>query len=307
MQSRFKKILWAILPRYFRRIVEDRINSHLRLSQQEWAAPKIASWWIRQQYGNLVDASRLPRQRLQDSEFKVYSQNGEDGILAFVFSQIGVTDHSFVEFGIGNGSECNTANFILNFGWHGMLMESNLSDVSAAQRYYRERLGERAENVRIIHAVVTAENVNRILHDNAVVGEIDLLSIDIDSNDYWVWKAVSVISPRVVVIEYNAALGIERSVTVKYAPDFDFSHFTENYFGASLAALDALARSKGYALIGCDSRGVNAFFVRNDLAAGKFDAVSVVEAYRPHWIIMANDLDPEKYFARINHLGFDQV
>ena len=212
----------------------------------------------------------------------MYSQNGEDGILLYIFSKIGVTNRTFVEFGVGEGKQCNTANLCLNLGWHGLMMDSSRPNVNLALRYYRH-LGKREADVKILHCNVTAENINATLLQSGIYGDIDLLSIDIDGNDYWVWKAIDVITPRVVVIEYNPLLGYAQSMAVKYDPSLDRfgAHPSGMYHGASLAAMETLASTKGYALVGCDSSGVNAFFVRRDLARGRISAVSSEDAYYP--------------------------
>jgi hypothetical protein len=110
-----------------------------------------------------------------------------------------------------------------------------------------------------------------------------LLSIDIDGNDYWTWEAITVVNPTIVVIEYNARFGASRSVTVPYRADFVRSraHYSMIYYGASLTALWALGRRKGYSLVGCNSAGNNAFFVRQDLL-GDLRGRTPSEAFRPH-------------------------
>jgi len=128
--------------------------------------------------------------------------------------------------------------------------------------------------------MVTAENINRLIKDAGLTGETDLLSIDIDFNDYWVWKAIDVVSPRVVVIEYNAGLRPPLSVTVPYQPNR--SADGTNFFGASLEALVRLGRTKGYRIVGCNISGSNAFFVREDLCADHFvEPATAEEHYEP--------------------------
>jgi hypothetical protein len=138
---------------------------------------------------------------------------------------------------------------------------------------------------------VTAENINELLSRAGFTGEIDLLSIDIDFNDYWVWKAVEAARPRVVVIEYNAALRPPMSLVVPYSPDRMMSG--GNYFGASLEALVRLGRAKGYRIVGCSFAGVNAFFVRDDLCAGHFLEPATAEEH----------FEPSRYFASVMPSG----
>jgi hypothetical protein len=248
------------------------------------------------------------RSEINKYEIMVYSQNGEDGILLYIFSKIGIKNHKFVEFGIGDGKECNTANLSIDFGWGGLLMDAVESDISAAKLYYGKLLGENVNDVKIVHCLVTVENINRVLRDNGIQGEIDLLSIDIDGNDYWVWKAITAINPRVVVIEYNASLGYEKSLAVGYDPVFDRykKHPSGLYYGASLAALTMLAHSKGYNLIGCESNGINAFFIRNDVAKDHFSDISPREAYFPN-SHTSKVFSEKRQFEITEHLDFVNV
>lgn len=214
-------------------------------------------------------------------ELRICSQNGEDGIIMYIFSKIGCTNRKFVEIGIQDGRECNTANLAINFGWPGHMFEGDLNHVRSAEKYYDSRLTTKKGQVQIIHAFATMENINQTLRQTGLKGEIDLLSIDIDGNDYWIWQAIDVIDPRVVVIEYNAYLPLDRPIAVKYDPYFNRynKHKSGFYYGASLTAFHKLAISKGYILLGCDSCGVNAFFAKKAAAGGDFQDLADSEAY----------------------------
>lgn len=241
-------------------------------------------------------------------EFKAYSQNGEDGLLLYIFSKIGTTNCCFVEIGIGDGRECNTANLSINFGWHGLLIDGEEENVAKAKHYYENKPEIKASQIKVIQCFVTTENINKVLSDNGCEGEIDLLSIDINGNDYWIWKAITAIEPRAVVIEYNASLGYDRSLTVKYDPNFyrHEKHPSGWYHGASLTALTKLGNSKGYILVGCECSGVNAFFIRKEIAQGKLFAVSPQEAYYANTRRSKIESTLEQ-FERIKHLDFDHV
>jgi len=252
----------------------------------------------------------LPDQKidLANHEFKIYSKVGEDGLILYILSKIGTVNHSFVEMGVEEGRECNTANLALNFGWRGALIDASESGIEKAKVYYQERLGKNAANVKPLQCFITAENINRLLSDNGMQGEIDLMSMDIDGNDYWIWKALDAVKPRLVVAEYNASYGPTRSLTIKYNPN----HFHNNeksslYFGASLTALNKLAHSKGYILVGCDSYGHDAFFVRRDLAEGKFKDVSPEEAFYPlrHLLKTVGSIDQQ--FETIKNSEFENI
>jgi hypothetical protein len=246
-----------------------------------------------------------PREALRRHEFKVHSQNGEDGLLLRIFSTIGVTERRVVEFGIQDGRECNAANLILNYGWGGLLMDLGEGYVRAARAFYHEERGVPEERLKIEQERMTAENANTVLERHGIKGEIDLLSIDIDSNDYWVWKAIRAVEPRVVVIEYNASLDPGKRLICEYDPDFDARarHPRGWYHGASLGALALLAERRGYSLVGCESAGVNAFFVRSDLARGRLPELLPEEAYYPHARRLRH-ASPAEQYAQLEKLRF---
>jgi len=246
----------------------------------------IAGMMLAGNFARQLEESSLDN-ALNRHELSVFSQNGEDGILMYIFARIGTTNKTFVEFGVEDGRECNSANLAIHHGWNGLLMDGGERNVKDGVQYYNEMLGRRANDVSFIQAFITTENINGLISREGIRGEIDLLSIDIDGNDYWVWKAINVINPRVVVIEYNASYGSERKLTIPYQADFVWNSTSYPdlfYTGASLACLNALAEEKGYKLVGCDSNGVNAFFVRADLLEGSMKPVSVQSAFFPHAI-----------------------
>jgi hypothetical protein len=246
---------------------------------------------------------------MQKCGFRIYSQNDEDGILIYIFSKIGTTNKRFVEFGIGNGIEYNTANLSINLGWSGLLMDGDADGVKLAQNYYKRRLGLDFARIQIAQHMLTAENINCVLLNHKVKDEIDLIIIDIDGIEYYVWEAVNVINPRVVVIEYNLYLGYKNALTVKYDPEFNRfkEHSSGMYFGASLPALVKLARSKGYVLVHVN--GINAFFVRKDIARDKLREISVSEASQLgiHNISQLGIRNTPEAFERIQHLNFVYV
>jgi hypothetical protein len=231
-----------------------------------------------------VDAQPLEPAAFGDHEARLHSQNGEDGLLLHIFETIGVTDRRLVEIGIEDGRECLARTLVSSFGWGGLLVDSEEANVADAQRFFHVECGLSRERVRVVRSFVTAENIDRVLPENGATGDVDLLSIDIDGNDYWVWKAITAIRPRVVAIEYNASFGPDESVTVAYDPHFDrkAKHASGWYHGASIAALAELGRRRGFALVGGDSSGVNAFFVRAELAGGPLPEVAPRDAWRPH-------------------------
>ena len=207
-------------------------------------------------------------------ERKIYSQNGEDGILHELLFRVG-RDRYFVEFGVWDGSECNTALLAEWYGWHGLLIEGD--PILAEGLRSRHRVRE--DDVKVMCEFITRENIVDLFRRGGVPEEFDFLSIDIDGNDYWVWEALDAYRPRVVVIEYNGSLPAQSFWIMRYNPAHEWDKTL--YYGASLAALEHLGLQKGYALLGTDSVGINAFFVRRDLLlASRFPERTAAQAYR---------------------------
>lgn len=225
----------------------------------------------------IAKARHADPKRLVRYGYKVYSQNDEDGIIAEIFRRIGTTSRSFVEFGVETGVECNTAKLLVE-GWRGLWIESNAASAAAIRRDFASFTAD--GKLTLQESLVTAENINALIGQGGFSGEIDLLSIDIDGNDYWVWKAIDLVNPRVVVIEYNASLRPPMALVVPYRADAQWDG--SNHYGASLEALVRLAATKNYRLVGCSIAGVNAFFVRADLCADRFlEPATAQEHYEP--------------------------
>ncbi len=206
---------------------------------------------------------------LRPFERQVYSQGGEDGVLDRLFQCLGTTNRYFVEFGAWDGQHwSNSAYLRLEQGWRGLLMDGD-----------PDRVSERVRN-----EFVTAENIETLLAGYRVPECFDLLSVDIDGNEYWVWKAIQRFRPRVVVIEYNVFFGTGVSKAMPYDPDHRWDKTM--FHGASLAALRKLGREKGYSLVHTDSYAPNAFFVAEELMPGDW-----VEA--PIEALAAWDWEPE--------------
>ena len=211
---------------------------------------------------NLKKSDRL--EDLSDAEFKVFSQWGEDVIIQYLLSRTAIENKIFVEFGVENYSESNTRFLMVNYNWTGLVIDSSsrFVDYIRAQPYYWEY------DLTAICDFVTADNINELMAGVGITGSIGILSIDVDGNDYWIWKAISAISPQIVIVEYNSSFGNTYALTIPYQPDFrrEKAHFSNLYWGASLPAFCSLASEKGYIYVGSNSVGSNAFFVRKDSA-----------------------------------------
>lgn len=198
----------------------------------------------------------LQQPELAAHELCVSSQHGEDGVIQEILRRVGTSPTPFfVEFGIGDGHEGNAVLLADALGWAGVFFEPDTWAYEGLARKYKHR------SVRARNTFVTPDNAERLFSENGVPDEPDLLSIDIDGDDYYVWSALESYRPRVVVIEYNAGLPSDESLVQQQGIKWDGS----DYFGASIGALVALAKHKGYQLVHTETAGINAFFVREDL------------------------------------------
>jgi len=213
---------------------------------------------------------------LSEVEFKVFSEHREDGIIQYLIQRVLIKNKAFVEFGVGDYRESNTRFLLMNDRWKGLVMEGEkklVSRIRSYDFYWRH-------NLTAIQAFVTRENINGLLKFHGFTGDIGLLSIDVDGNDYWIWEAMTEVRPRIVICEYNSVFGKNHAVTIPYDANFNRTkaHYSNLFFGASLKALCLLAEKKKYKFAGVDSSGTNAFFVRND-AAQQIRRSTCEEAY----------------------------
>ncbi|MGD1253665.1 hypothetical protein ACKUT9_05395 [Mycobacterium seoulense] len=210
-----------------------------------------------------------------DVEFSVFSQFGDDGIIQWLIHRLAGLSDTFVEFGVEDYQEANTRFLLVNDNWRGLVMDGSSRNIDAIKR---DPISWR-HDLQSYCAFVTAENIDLLLRQHGFEGDIGILHIDIDGNDYWVWSALTAVRPAIAIIEYNSVFGAERAITIPYDPTFSTgTRFSNLYFGASLPALCELAHSKGYDFIGSNSAGNNAYFVRSDLQHG-LKTVTAAEGY----------------------------
>jgi len=219
----------------------------------------------------------LGRTSLIENEFRTFSQWGEDGIIQHLLRHVDIPRKVFVEFGVQDYRESNTRFLLVNNNWSGLVIDGGADYIQFIRKdpiYWQY-------NLKAVNAFITKDNINDLLTENGIQGEIGLLSVDIDGNDYWVWQAINVVNPAIVITEYNFRFGKEQAVTTPYDPGFVRSqaHYSMIYYGASLKALCHLANQKGYAFVGCNSAGNNAFFVRRDLKPEQIPELSPEEGY----------------------------
>jgi hypothetical protein len=206
---------------------------------------------------------------LSPYEFKLFSQNGEDGIITEIFRRIGCENRSFIEFGIQSGHEGNCVALADVAGWSGVFVEPDPVGFASLSHKYSGN-----PHVQTWNEFVTPENINELFSRDGIPEDLDLLSIDIDGADFWVYKALTVIRPRVVIIEYNGAFPLDS--TIAQSLDYTDRAFRAVQAGCSLGALECVAADKGYRLAYTDLSGLNAFFVRNDL----FDGLGITSVPR---------------------------
>lgn len=239
----------------------------------------------------LLAANRRALTQLDDLgevEFSAFSQWGEDGIIDWLVGRLPEIPRTFIEFGVEDYRESNTRLLLRLRNWRGLVMDGSadrISDIRSQDIYWRHSLTATC-------AFIDKDNINSLLEEAGMIGLVGLLSVDIDGNDYWVWKSIEVVIPAIVVTEYNAVLGDIHSLTVPYRADFQRTqtHHSNLYFGASLPALIQLGRTKGYTFIGTTTTGCNAFFVRDDLAAKVTPALTGAWGY-PSRVREARDED----------------
>ena len=246
--------------------ISNNLTSDIKTLEPGSFNTQVAQKLISLKYRSLNNSgNHVPS--FEDTGFRVFSQNDEDGILLYIFSLIGTTNKTSVEICAGDGIQCNSANLIINHGWTGLLFDGNKKNIHRGKHFYNNCQDTFTWPPQLVHAWITAENVNQLIEQNGVSGEIDLLSLDMDGVDYWIWKTIECINPRIVILEYQDIWGPDNSVTIPYDPNFvaKYGKYGPDYCGASLLAFVKLGKEKGYRLIGVNRLGFNAFFMRNDI------------------------------------------
>lgn len=200
--------------------------------------------------------------KLSELEFKVFSQWGDDGIIQYLIHQLNIRTKTFIEFGVENYTESNTRFLLMNNNWKGIVIDGSPDNI----QYIKNDNITWKHSLTALQKFITPENINPIFSEQGFSGEIGLLSIDIDGNDYYVWNAINTVSPIIVICEYNSLFGAKAPYTIPYESSFVRAQqgFAKLFYGASITSLCDLAENKGYSFIGCNSAGNNAYFIRND-------------------------------------------
>ena len=246
----------------------------------------------------IINSRNSQSKNINDYEFSVFSQWGEDGILNYLIDNLNIKSKSFIEFGVENYLESNTRFILQNNNWSGLILDNDEKNIKEIQNhYYYWR-----HDLKAKHAHITAENINQTIQDNNFHKELGILSIDVDGNDYWIWKNIDIIDPQIVIVEYNSRFGKDRSVTVPYDPNFERkkSHYSMLYYGASLKALCKLADLKNLKLIGTNIAGNNAFFVKKNLLNDQIQETTVEKCFRYGKFRESRDQNGKLSFKNIN-------
>lgn len=241
----------------------------------------------------------------QDVAYSNYSQFGEDGVLEYIFALIGATNRIVVEMCCGIAAECNATNLILNHNWAGLLFDGNEKNIAQGKAFFNKLISH-YRHPKLIPAWITKNNINDLIRDNLVSGEIDLFSLDIDGVDYWLLEALDVITPRVIILEAQLHLGPDLEYTIPYRDDFVVGTLefegaqTLMHSGASVRAFNSLLEKKGYRLVGhIGGLSPNVVFIKNGLGEDYFPAVAVEDIF--------DNFNPRaiEWFRRVREAAFE--
>lgn len=267
MISAFKKQIKNII-----RVLSEQFSIQSKLDSKSSPPTKILQRQLFNYYQQEIKNGR--RWNIGDTGFRNYSQFEEDGILLYIFAAIGFTNRQFVDIGSGDGINSNCANLAVNFGFNGIFIDGNNSKINTGKCYYEKHPDTWAFPPKFVHAYIQRENINQLIDAQGLSGEIDLVSIDLDGNDYWIWDALSIIQPRVVIIETHTEFGM-KSIVVPYDKDYFYPGKHPAYHGASPTAMMKLANKKGYRLVGANHYGFNTIYVKRELGEDILPEVSV--------------------------------
>jgi hypothetical protein len=264
------QVLRSILNRF-----SDHLLKKLVAAERSSPATKAAIVSLYMQYQRFAASGSLPSYKAMG--LRVFSEYEEDGILLLLLGAGGIKTKRFVDIGAGDcvtGS--NTANLAVNLGFDGLFIDGDAQRIEAGRSFYQQHPDTAFYPPEFCHAMVKRETINDLLRGRGYTGEIDVLSIDIDGNDYWVWEALEAVSPRIVVVETHIEFGL-RPIVVPYDPNYVYPGVHPDYHGASPVAMAKLARKLGYRLVAATRFGFNTFYLRNDLAAELVPEIPVEE------------------------------
>jgi len=216
---------------------------------------------------------------INDYEFRVFSQFGDDGIIQYLIDNLEIkkNERKFIEIGVGDYSESNTRFLLMKDYWEGLILDGSKQILTVKKKYYDLMWKNK---LKVGCEWITKDNINDVIQKYKFDNDVGVLSIDVDGNDYWIWKNINIIKPIIVIIEYNSLFGKKNKTLVPYLENFQrySAHKSGLYWGSSISALVDLGKSKGYDLVGGNSAGVNLYFVRND-RRNLLSRVDIEDAY----------------------------
>jgi hypothetical protein len=219
---------------------------------------------------------------MSDKGFRIHSQFEEDGLLLYVFSKIGFTNRKGVEMCCGWALSCMLSNLILYHSFEGLLFDGSTENIEKARYFFKSHPNTFLYPPKLVQAWITKDNINELIQQNGFEGEIDIFSLDVDGVDYYLMKALNIISPRVVICEVQNVVPPNLALTVPYRDDFNCrdGKYDPEFRSVSLLAMVKLMREKGYRLIGCHRYGFNAIFLRNDVGTEYFPEINHEDCYK---------------------------
>ncbi len=250
--------------------------------QKSAASREAIQAWVEQ-------FDKLPVPELSAVSYNVFTYHGEDGIILYLLGRLKRVPRYFVDIGAGDCIKSNCANLAVHFGWEGLFIDKSASGLALGKNFYKHKINH-GVNLKMRSQEVTPGNINQLLTRESVPKDIGLLSVDIDGNDYWIWKAIGVIQPRIIIIEAKVEFG-SRNAIVPYG-EHNHHSVDKMYNGASVEAFRRLGKEKGYKLVGANKYGYNLFFVREE--------ETVPEAATPGILDHPETKDsfyPESFFA----------
>jgi hypothetical protein len=263
---------------FFKNSVKNFLKKHLlyyKVRHQFGAAAQAAQVQLWHYYRDKAASGQFPD--LKTTGLKAFSQFEEDGILLAIFAAIGNGTKRFVDIGAHDGVNSNCANWALNFGWHGVFIDGDAAALARGRHFYGRYPDPFSFPPVFVQAHITPQNINALIQNAGFEGDIDLVSLDLDGSDYWIWQALTVVRPRVVVFETHVEFGLH-NIVVPYKAVGKNRH--PLYHGASPMAVSLLAAQKGYRLVAANDLGHNHIYLRNDLLNDLIPTISVAQTLK---------------------------
>lgn len=273
--------IWELLKEQAE--IKNELAEIKRLAQSQ---VEISQRILQQKYTDSHLSLESKPKNIQDIGFRVHSQFDEDGLLLYIFSIIGGESKKCVEIGTSDGTECNTANLIIYHGWRGLLIDGDQYMVNKGKAFFASHPHVVLNHPRFVQSWVTRDNINETILSNGFQGPIDLLSIDIDGNDYHILEAINVIHPRVIVCEIQSCIPLDKAITIPYKEDFYCWNkpYPESEFRSmSMYAANKLLKSKGYRLVASHRFGFNLIFIKNGEGENEFPEINLETARGPYF------------------------